>query len=154
MDIGISEQNRKAVCKGLKQILADEFLLYTKTRDYHWNVKALNFSELHAFYETQYEDLADIIDEVAERIRMLGFNPPGKVSDFLLRTQLVEQEYTSNAEEQLKVLIADHEIIIRTLRSYIPEFEGKYGDSGSSDFATALMERHEKMNWMLQSFLP
>lgn len=152
LNIGISEKDREAVCDRLQQILADEYVLYTKTRNYHWNIISKNFSELHAFYEGQYEELATIIDEVAERIRMLGFMSTGKMSDFLKRTQLQESEYTSDAGIQLNHLMEDHATLIRTLRKYIPEFADTYGDAGSSDFITALMEKHEKMHWMLRSF--
>lgn len=154
MDIGINKKNRKAVSDRLQQILADEFLLYTKTRNYHWNIESFNFSELHEFYEKQYDELADIIDEVAERIRMLGFISNGRVVDFLEVTQLEEQDYTTKAKEQLPNLINDHEIIIKYLRQCITDFDEKYDDMGTSDFVTALMEKHEKMHWMLGSFLP
>lgn len=154
MDIGISEQNRKEVSDRLQQVLADEFVLYTKTRNYHWNIISINFAELHAFYETQYEELADMIDEVAERIRMLGFTSHGKMSDFLKDTQLMELEYTSDAREQISNLAEDHALIIRTLRKYITEIDEQFRDLGTSDFITALMEKHEKMHWMLRSFIP
>lgn len=72
MDIGIDAENQKAVADSLQHLLADEFVLYTKTRNYHWNIKAPNFSELHKFYKDQYNDLAVVMDEVAERIRTLG----------------------------------------------------------------------------------
>ena len=154
MDIGISAQNRKAVSDSLQQLLADEFLLYTKTRNYHWNIKATNFLELHGFYEKQYDELAVVIDEIAERIRTLGFISTGRMADYLELTQLEEQDYTTKAEEQLLNLIRDHEIIIKYLRQCVSDFDEKYKDVGSSDFVTALMEQHEKMRWMLDSFIP
>jgi starvation-inducible DNA-binding protein len=154
MDIGISDQNRIAVCNRLQVILADEFLLYTKYRNYHWNVEAVNFSELHAFYEEQYDVLADIIDEVAERIRTLGEISMGRLSDFLDLTQLAEEDYTTDAHTQLSRLVADHETIIRELRRCAVDFDERYEDLGSSDFVIGLMERHEKMRWLLHAFLP
>lgn len=154
MEIGISEQNRKAVSDKLQILLADEYLLYTKTRNYHWNIRSYNFNELHSFYEEQYDELADVIDDVAERIRTLGQISNGRMSDFLELTRLEEQDYTTKAKEQLQNLINDHESIIRYLRQCITEFDEKHDDMGSSDFVTALMARHEKMRWMLESFLP
>lgn len=152
LNIGIEEANRKAVADRLQQVLADEVLLYTKTRNYHWNIESRNFSELHKFYEEQYDELEAVIDEVAERIRMLGFLSTGRMEDFLNNTQLEEQDYTTRADEQLQNLVSDHEIIIRYLRKCITEFDEEFGDMGSSDFVTALMEKHEKMRWMLGSF--
>ncbi len=152
MNIGITDQNRKSVADALQQLLADEFLLYTKYRNYHWNIEAVNFMELHAFYEEHYEQLADVIDEVAERIRTLGHISIGTLADFLEFTRLDEPDYTSSAGDQLKYLIDDHESIIRYLRKCAVDFDEKYGDLGSSDFVIALMEKHEKMRWMLSSF--
>ncbi|MEX0648979.1 MAG: DNA starvation/stationary phase protection protein [Balneolaceae bacterium] len=153
MNIGIKKENRKAVCDRLQVLLADEFILYTKLRNYHWNIKANNFSELHNFYEEQYEEIAGIVDEVAERIRMLGHLSNGRLADYLELTQLNEEGYTTEAEVQIKILINNHETIIRYLRECITDFDSKYGDIGTSDFITALMEKHEKMRWMLDSFL-
>lgn len=154
MNIGISEGDRKGVTEKLQRLLADEHILYIKTRNYHWNIESFNFSELHNFYEEQYDELADIIDEIAERIRSLGYLSNGRMSDFLEVTQLKEQDYTTKAKEQLTHLIDDHETIIRYLRQCIIDFEEVHHDSGSADFVTALMEKHEKMRWMTNSFLP
>ncbi len=151
MNIGITEDNRKAISDKLQQLLADEFVLHTKTRNYHWNLVAANFTELHSFYEKQYDELADIVDEVAERIRMYGFISNGRLSDFQKLTQLPEQDYTTDAREQLSNLINDHEAIIRYLRECIEEFEDKHGDAGAADFVTGLAEQHLKMSWMLRS---
>lgn len=153
MDVGISEKNRKAVSDKLQRLLADEHLIYIKTRNYHWNIQSHNFSELHKFYEEQYGELEEMIDEVAERVRMLGFLSKGKMSDFLELTQLDEGEDTTDAGVQVANLMGDHETVIRYLRQCITDFE-KLEDMGSSDFVTALMQQHEKMRWMLDSFLP
>jgi starvation-inducible DNA-binding protein len=153
MNIGISSESRKSVSDALQQLLADEFLLYTKYRNYHWNIKAPNFSELHTFYEEHYDDMAGMIDDVAERIRTLGHISKGRVADFLELSQLEEQDYTTIAGEQLTNLIQDHEIIIRYLRNCVTEFDETHNDIGSSDFAAELMEKHEKMRWMLDSFI-
>lgn len=154
MNIGIGKQNREAIAESLQQVLADEMLLYVKTRNYHWNIKADNFMELHAFYEGQYTELERIIDEVAERIRMLGHISIGTMADFLEYTHLKEQDYTTNSQEQLKQLVDDHEQIIRFLRKCGRDFDENYDDLGTSDFVIALMEQHEKMRWMLESYLP
>lgn len=153
MNIGIEKQNREAVAEALQQLLADEMLLYVKTRNYHWNIKANNFSELHTFYEEQYTELEQIIDEVAERIRMLGHISIGTMKDFLDYTHLEEQDYTTDADEQLNQLIEDHEAIIHFLRKCGRDFDEEFNDLGSTDFVIALMEQHEKMHWMLDSYM-
>lgn len=154
MNIGIEQQSREAVTEKLQQLLADEMLIYTKTRNYHWNIKAINFSELHTFYEEQYTELENIIDLVAERIRMLGHISIGTMQDFLEYTHLEEQDYTTDSKKQLSRLIADHEAVIRFLRECGRTFDEQYNDLGTSDFVVAIMEQHEKMRWMLESYLP
>lgn len=152
-NIGIPDNHLQAVAEKLQVLLADEQILYTKTRNYHWNVEGDNFSEMHLFYEKQYDELAEIIDEVAERIRMIGHYSTGRMVDFLKLTQLTEPEYTNNQPDQIKNLVEDHETIIRTLRTLITEFSDKQKDLGTSDFVTGLLRQHEKMAWMLSSYL-
>lgn len=152
-NIGIPDNHLQAVAEKLQVLLADEQVLYTKTRNYHWNVEGDNFSEMHLFYEKQYDELAEIIDEVAERIRMIGHYSTGRLVDFLKLTQLTEPEYTNDQPKQIKNLVEDHETIIRSLRTLITEFADKHKDLGTSDFVTGLLRQHEKMAWMLRSYL-
>jgi starvation-inducible DNA-binding protein len=152
-NIGIPEDHLKAVAIELNKVLSDEFILYTKTRNYHWNVEGDNFMEMHKFYEIQYEELEQIIDDVAERVRSLGQYSEGRLKDFLALTRLDEPSYTSKQNEQLKNLLNDHEIIIQNLRKLIPLFAEKHLDHGTSDFVTGLMEKHEKMAWFIRSYL-
>ena len=154
MNIGIDELDRKQVARSLQQLLADEYLLNTKPRNYHWNIESFNFMELHRLYEEQYYTFAVMIDEIAERIRTLGFISKGRMVDFLEIIRLEEQDYVTKAKEQLPNLVNGHKAIIRTLRQSITNFDEKYHDIGSSDFVAGLMEQHEKMRWMLNSFLP
>ena len=72
LNIGISQQNREGVVKILNTLLADEYILYTKTRNYHWNVTGSHFNDRHKFFQGQYEKLDEIIDEIAERTRTVG----------------------------------------------------------------------------------
>lgn len=152
-NIGISEQNSVEVAAVLNKILADEYLLYTKTRNYHWNVEGDKFMQLHLFYETQYTAIDEFIDEVAERIRQIGHYAQGRLKDFIQQSQLVEQEYTSDQRTQLTNLLDDHEALVRFLRLHIEVFTEKFKDVGNADYITGLMEKHEKMAWFLRSYL-
>ncbi len=152
-NIGISEKNSKEVGSVLNKILADEYLLYTKTRNYHWNIEGSNFMEMHLFFESQYNTIDEAIDEIAERVRQIGHYAQGRLKDFIKQSQLVEQEYTSDQKSQLKNLLDDHEAIIRFLRLHIDIFADKYKDAGNADFITGLMQKHEKMAWFLRSYL-
>jgi starvation-inducible DNA-binding protein len=153
MNIGITEKNLQAVATELQKLLADEFVLYTKTRNYHWNIEGPNFMELHKIYEGQYEQLDDIMDQVAERIRQLGHYAEAQLKDFIKLTRLGEDGYSTDQKTQLKNLLEDHETMIRNLRKNIDEFSDKYKDAGTADFVTGLMKEHEKTAWFIRSYL-
>jgi len=153
-NIGLSDLEGESVVQLLHILLADEVVLYTKTRNYHWNVSGPQFNDLHKFFESQYGALNEIVDQVAERARSVGGRAIGTLAEFLKKSRLKEQpgQYPE-AGEMISRLLADHEIIIRSLRSDLVLSAEKYHDAGTSDFLTGLMEQHEKMAWMLRSFL-
>ena len=153
VNIGITEKNRQAVAAALNQLLADEHVLYNKTRNYHWSVEGPSFMEFHKLYEKQYTQLAEMIDEIAERIRTLGHFAEGRLKELLKLSSLPEPPAPTDQVEQIANLETDHETIIVKLRKLITDFEAKYKDVGSMDFATGLLKQHEKMAWMLRSYL-
>src|SRR5574341_1609995 len=145
-NIGISEANQKGVVEILNIVLSDEYVLYTKTRNYHWNILGPQFNDLHKFFETQYENLNEIIDDVAERARSLDGMSLGTLAEFLKHTRLKEYPGQSpDAHEMLLNLLSDHEAIIRYLRVDLEKCVDKYHDIGTNDYLTGLMEKHEKM---------
>jgi len=153
-NIAIPDAGRDAVVALLNALLADEYVLYTKTRNYHWNVTGPQFNDLHKFFESQYEALDDTVDEVAERARSLGGRAAGSLAEFAKTTRLKEEAGGAPpARDMLASLLADHEAVIRTLRADIATVQDKHGDVGTADFLTGLMEEHEKMAWMLRAFL-
>ncbi len=152
VDIGISEANRKKVVEILNSVLADEFTLYTKTRNYHWNIVVSQFNELHKFLELQYQELEIIMDDVAERARIIGGHAIGTLSEIKERTSLKEHpgEYPV-ASKMIENLLHDHETVAKELRTTQAECDKKYEDVGTSDFLTGILQQHEKMAWMLRS---
>ncbi|MBQ4915077.1 DNA starvation/stationary phase protection protein [Maribacter sp. MMG018] len=153
-NIGITEENRQAVVDALSIILADEYVLYTKTRNAHWNVEGPDFYDKHKFFETQYEELAERIDNIAERIRSLGHYAPATLKEFLALTHLTEREQNDNSSTGfIKELLQDHETICIHLREIIIPLADTYKDLGTSDFITALLEEHEKTAWFLRAHL-
>jgi len=152
-NLGIPDPHLQAVALELNKLLADEFVLYAKTRNYHWNVEGSNFMEMHKLYEGQYEQLDEIIDNVAERIRALGHYAEARLKDYTRLTNLEEQEYTTEQKAQLQNLLVDHETIIKELRRMITLFADEHKDLGSSDFVTGLMQEHEKIAWFIRSYL-
>jgi starvation-inducible DNA-binding protein len=153
-NIGISPKNLQAVAVELSKLLADEFVLYTKTRNAHWNVEGPDFHSMHVFFESQYGQLEDFVDSVAERIRKLGHYAPATLQSFLSLTHLTEKSGERNDSKGfIKELVTDHENIIIFIRENINKFANEYGDAGTSDFITGLMESHETMAWMLRAHL-
>ncbi len=152
-NIAVTDKDRAGVVKILNALLADEYVLYTKTRNYHWNVVGSQFNDLHKFFAAQYEELDAFIDEVAERARTLDGHSVATLAEFQEATRLKEHpgQYPS-AEEMLDNLLADHETLIRQLRADSDAAASKYHDAGTNDFLTCLMEKHEKMAWMLRAF--
>ncbi len=152
LNMGLSGGDREGVGGVVNTLLADEFVLYTKTRNYHWNVVGPQFNDLHKFFDAQYTELNGIVDEVAERVRSLGAPALGTLEEFLKHTRLGERPGQPPAMDMIADLLADHETIIRHLRIDLETSTQKYHDAGTNNFLTDLMERHEKMAWMLRSF--
>ncbi len=154
VEIGIPEKDREGVSEILNVLLSDEYVLYTKTRNYHWNVVGPQFNDLHKFFEAQYEALNDIVDDVAERARALGGRSFGSLVEFLKRTRLHESAGDeADARAMLDHLLHDHEALIRHLRGDQEVVMDRHEDIGTNDFLVGLMEKHEKMAWMLRAFL-
>jgi starvation-inducible DNA-binding protein len=153
-NIGITEENLAAVAHSLSKVLADEFVLYTKTRNAHWNIEGPDFYNKHKFFEAQYAELEEIVDQVAERIRKLGHYAPATLSQFLELTHLTEDVRGKNdSQTYIKALLADHESILIHLRENIDGYANALKDAGTSDYITGLMETHETMAWMLRAHL-
>lgn len=143
---------KESIAKGLSKLLADSYILSLKTHNYHWNVTGPLFHTLHKIFEEQYTDLLKAADTIAERIRALGVFAPGSYSNFKSLTSIKEAEDVPSAENMIKNLISDHEIIVQTAQSVFPlAEEGK--DEVTLDLLTQRMEWHEKTIWMLKSSL-
>lgn len=154
IEIGITEDNLKKVSETLRGVLADAHVLYLKKRNFHWNLVGPRFHSLHEFFEEQYTALEKSIDEIAERIRQVGDVAPGSMKEMLDSASLKESPGEKvNGDDAILFLLADHTAIIKNLRTGIQACEEEYGDVGTADFLTALLQQHEEMAWMLRSFI-
>lgn len=152
--IGIAKHSREQVAHSLNILLADEHILSVKTRQAHWNVTGADFHAMHLFFEEQYRQLENIIDEVAERIRMLNHYPKATLRDFIKLSHFNEMRVGDNSSFSfISSLLEDHQAIILYLRRIIQEYDEKWRDAGSSDFTSGLLKEHEKMAWMLKAHL-
>ena len=153
-NIGIRQEHLAEISQILSHILADEFVLYTKTRNAHWNLEGTNFHSMHILFESQYNEMAEMVDRIAERIRMLGHYAPATLKQFLELTHLTEQTREKNDSKGfIKELLNDHEAVIINVRKQINPVGEQLKDPGTSDCLTALIEYHEKTAWILRSHL-
>ena len=152
IDIGIPAEQRQQIADGLGRLLADTWVLYGKTHGFHWNVTGPMFTSLHTLFETQYNELWDSLDELAERIRALGLPAPFGDSTLTKLASLEEAGSIPAAMEMVKQLVADHEAVARTARSVF-EIADAANDQPSADLLTQRLQVHEKTAWMLRSLL-
>lgn len=152
INIGIGEEERKAIADGLSVLLADTYTLYLKTHNYHWNVTGPMFQTLHTLFETQYNELAIAVDDIAERIRALGEFAPGSYKAYAKLTSIQEADGIPSAEEMIKDLVKGQEAIAKTARSIVPVAD-KASDEVTLDLLTQRMTVHEKTAWMLRSLV-
>ena len=152
IDIGLKSGERQAIADGLSRLLADEYTLYLKTHNFHWNVTGPMFNTLHLMFETHYTEAALAVDLVAERIRALGFPAPGTYSAYAKLSSIKEVEGVPEAMEMVRLLVKGHEACVRTARSVFPLAE-KAHDEPTADLLTQRMQVHEKTAWMLRSLV-
>ena len=149
----LSKEQIDTIANILKQLLADETILYLKTRNAHWNVEGPDFQQAHVYFETQYNELQLVIDEVAEKIRTKDVYAPATMSEYLQLTHLKENVIEKHDSlTYMKELLNDYEIIIAFLNQSIIEIED-LKDVSTSDYLVGLLEQHQKTAWMLRSHL-
>jgi len=151
--LGLATKARETVIARLARLLADEHVLYIKTRNFHWNVTGPYFGPLHALFENQYTALAGTIDEIAERLRSLGGVAPGSMKEFVKLSRLDEQPGGKlESAKMIAALLSDHEAVAGLLREDI-KVADEAGDVGTNDFLVSVLEAHEKTAWMLRAHL-
>lgn len=152
IEIGMNDQARADISGLLSKLLADTYALYVKTQNLHWNIHGPEFYSLHLLSEKQYEELAENIDEIAERIRALGFYVEGSMESFLKLSSITEEHAINPKHTYLEHLIQSHEVVIRDLRNLGNAAE-KHHDHGTVDMIGKLLRFHEQAAWMLRSQL-
>lgn len=152
IDIGINQQDREDIAKGLSKLLADTYTLYLKTHNFHWNVTGPMFQTLHLMFETQYTELALAVDLIAERIRSIGVYAPGTYKQFSALSSIKEDDGIPKAQDMIRLLVEGQESVVRTARSLYPVVE-KANDEATADLLTQRIQLHEKTAWMLRSLL-
>lgn len=149
-NIGLDSDVRHSVVDILNNTLANEAVLSQKTRSAHWNVSGSGFLEQHILFDSQYKQLNEISDEIAERSRMLGGIAIGSLQEFIQFSRLEEQP---DSVPKIMILLADHEAAIRFIREDARKCDEEFEDEGTFELLVSVMRLHEKMAWMLRSYL-
>jgi len=149
---GLPEDAVNTIVERLSVFLADIHQLYIKTLAFHWNVEDERFAQLHELFEEGYEELADDLDEIAERIRQLGALAPGSVKKLSETTRLSDTEMTKNGDQMIGTLAKDYEALVKHIREDIATAE-KHGDPLTADILVKILGEYEKRAWMLRSHL-
>ena len=152
IDIGLSEDQRRAIADGLSRVLADSTVLYAKTHGFHWNVTGPMFNTLHLMFMDQYTELWTALDAVAERIRALGHPAPYGSRAIGALASIDETEGVPPALAMVGELVAGHEAVARTIRGVFRIAEAA-DDQPTADLLTQRLQIHEKTAWMLRSLL-
>jgi starvation-inducible DNA-binding protein len=150
INIGINKSDRSDISDGLKKLLADSYTLYLQTHNFHWNVTGPQFRELHLMFEEQYNELWTAVDEIAERIRTLGFPAPGTYAEFSRLSSIEEVEGVPAAQDMVTILTAGHERVVQTARQVLKTAQNA-DDESSASLVSDRMRIHEKTAWMLRA---
>lgn len=142
----------KAMETTLGKMLADSYVLAVMTQNYHWNVEGMDFSQLHVLFEQQYTELFAAIDEIAERLRAVGYYAPGTLAGFLKLTSLTEASKLPNAKGMIKNLRDAHRQIVKTAEA-AKKAANAAGDDETVDLMVGRITAHQKHAWMLESLL-
>ena len=155
IDIGIDRADRRKIADGLSRFLADSYTLYLKTHNFHWNVTGPMFNALHSMFETQYTEQWTALDDIAERIRALGFNAPGSYREFVTLSSIAEEPgltHSADWHEMVRQLVVGNEAVCRTARKVL-DIADDADDAPTEDLLTQRLQTHEKYAWMLRSLL-
>jgi starvation-inducible DNA-binding protein len=153
INIGISEKDRASIADGLSRLLADTYTLYLTTHNFHWNVTGPMFNTLHAMFMSQYTELWNAVDPIAERIRSLGHVAPGSYAQFGKLASIKDAPTVPpKAMAMVRILVEGHEAVARTARGILP-LADKAGDEPTADLLTQRLTVHEQAAWMLRSLL-
>ena len=155
IDIGISAEDRQQIATELSRFLADAYTLYLKTHNFHWNVTGPMFNALHTMFETQYTEQWAALDDIAERIRALGYTAPGSSAEFMRLPSIPEEPGATEAMDwrgMVRQLVIGNEAVCRSARKAL-DVADEADDEPTEDLLIQRLQTHEKYAWMLRSLL-
>jgi starvation-inducible DNA-binding protein len=151
-NVGISDKHRAMIADSLCEVLAGTYALQLQTQHAHWNVQGPLFDSLHKLFQTQYEEMQLAVDELAERIRVMGEVAPGTFSEFLKLSPVKQKTNFKNAQDFVEFLMNGHETMIGACKKSVKVCE-KAADEATADLLTERIASHGKVSWMLRATL-
>lgn len=149
--LGLDDKKTSKTVEELNILLADYHLYYQKLRNFHWNVIGKNFFDLHEKFEELYDDAKLKVDEIAERILTLRYQPTSNLSDYLKMSNLKESKSDISDLKMIEALLKDHGILLKQMRKVV-EVADAAGDEGTIDLIGAYIRELEKTSWMLDAW--
>lgn len=149
--LGLDEKKTSNTVQELNVLLADYHLYYQKLRNFHWNVIGKNFFDLHEKFEELYDDAKLKVDEIAERILTLRFQPTSNLSDYLKVSNIKESASDIPDSKMIEILLQDHATLLKQLRK-VAKVADEGGDEGTVDLIGAYIRELEKTSWMLDAW--
>lgn len=150
--LNLDKDKTKSTVQELNVLLADYHMYYQKLRNYHWNIIGQNFFDLHIQFEDMYNDAKIKIDEIAERILTLRFQPKSNFTDYLKLSNLKESSSEVSDRDMVANLLNDHGEIIKQMRQVV-EAADQNDDEGTIDMVGAYIRELEKTSWMLDAWI-
>ena len=147
---GMNVNNVVNVVNGLNKLLANLQVHYSNLRNLHWNVKGRDFFNLHAQYEKLYDEAADMVDEVAERLLQLGSQPEHRFSAYLKLSDVKETDVIETPGEGLTYVAGVLTLLI-ALERHILSDASEAGDEVTVALMSDYLKSQEKLAWMLSA---
>jgi starvation-inducible DNA-binding protein len=149
MPTDLSPEAVLEISSALRQLLADVFGLYLKTKSFHWHMSGRHFRDYHLLLDEHAEQIFAMTDVVAERARKIGANTIRSIGDISRHQSLKDNDEEFVAPRDMLVeLYGDNQQLIRQLRSTheLCEF---HGDVASTSLIEVWIDETERRQWFL-----
>lgn len=140
------------VVQDLRRQTANAFVLYANYKHYHWQAYGPHFRELHKLFDKFAADALDTLDPLAERVRMIGPNPPAHPLETTDLASVAPAAPGSTIHDMIEEADRNVLIVVREMR-HAARTADEHGDPGTVDLFSKLVQVHEKHEWWLRDML-
>jgi starvation-inducible DNA-binding protein len=145
----LSHEGVVEITSELRQLLADTFALYLKTKNFHWHMTGSHFRDYHLLLDEHGEQIFAMTDDIAERARKIGGTTLHSIGDVSRHQRLKDNdEETVSTKDMLAELLADNQALTRYFRSTHETCE-KYNDVATASLIEVWIDQTERRTWFL-----